>query len=73
MLKGNKSRRCYNGSKDQQWAKWANLGGLFALHSTIPSTNMLEEFLHTRESIEDGWIQEIVCGETITIGQALIA
>ncbi len=34
---------------------------------------MLEEFLHTWESIEDGHIRAIVCGENITINQVLIA
>jgi hypothetical protein len=33
----------------------------------------LEEFLHTRKSIEDGHIRTIVCGEKITIDQVLIA
>jgi hypothetical protein len=32
----------------------------------------LEEFLHTQESTEDGHITTIVCGEKITIDQALI-
>jgi len=32
----------------------------------------LEEFLHTWESIEDGRIRAIVCGEKITIDQTLI-
>jgi hypothetical protein len=33
---------------------------------------MLEEFLHTWESIEDGRIWVLVCGEKITIDQTLI-
>jgi hypothetical protein len=32
----------------------------------------LEEFLHTWESIEDGCIRVVVCGEKIIIDQALI-
>jgi hypothetical protein len=32
----------------------------------------LEEFLHTRESVEDGYTRTIVCGEKITIDQVLI-
>jgi hypothetical protein len=34
---------------------------------------MLEKFLHTWESIEDGHIQVIVCREKITIDQTSIA
>jgi len=48
------------------------LGGLFVVHWTIPLANMLEEFLHTWESIEDGQIQIVICGEMITIDQGLI-
>jgi hypothetical protein len=33
---------------------------------------MLEEFLHTWESIEDRCIETIICVEKITIGQLLI-
>ncbi len=33
---------------------------------------MLEKFLHTWESIEDGHIRVVVCGEKITIDQMLI-
>jgi hypothetical protein len=33
---------------------------------------MLEKFLHTWESIEDGHIRVVVCGEKITIDQTLI-
>jgi hypothetical protein len=33
---------------------------------------MLEEFLHTWESIKDGCIRIIVCGEKITINQTPI-
>jgi len=32
----------------------------------------LEEFLHTQESTKDGHITTLVCGEKITIDQALI-
>jgi hypothetical protein len=32
----------------------------------------LEEFLHTWESIEDGCIKVVVCGEKIIIDQTLI-
>jgi hypothetical protein len=28
-------------------AKWAELGGLFVVHWTIPQPDLLEEFLHT--------------------------
>jgi len=49
------------------------LGGLFVIHWTIPSANLLEKFLHTWESKKHGQIQAVVCGETITIDQALIA
>ncbi len=33
---------------------------------------MLEKFLHAWESIEDGHIRVVVCGEKITIDQMLI-
>ncbi len=32
----------------------------------------MEEFLHTWESIENGGIRVVICGEKITIDQALI-
>jgi hypothetical protein len=32
----------------------------------------VKEFLHTWESIEDGWIRAIVCGDKITIDRTLI-
>jgi hypothetical protein len=32
----------------------------------------LEKFLHTQESTKDGHIRRVVCGEKITIDQALI-
>jgi hypothetical protein len=32
----------------------------------------LEEFLHTWESIEDGYIHVVICGEKITTNQTLI-
>ncbi len=60
------------GSKEKQWAKWIDLGGLFVVHWTIPRLDMLEGFLRTWESIEDGQIWAIVNGERITIDQALI-
>ncbi len=57
------------GFKEEEWVENANLGGLFAIHWTIPRRDLLEEFLCTWESIEDGWIQIIVCDEKITIDQ----
>ncbi len=48
------------------------LGGLFAVYWTIPILDLLEEFLHTWESKEYGWIWAIICDEKITIDQMLI-
>jgi hypothetical protein len=48
------------------------MGGLFAIHWIVPQTYMLEEFLHICESIKDGCIRAVVCGEKITINQTLI-
>jgi ABC-type arginine/histidine transport system permease subunit len=45
---------------------------LFVVHSIIPQAYMLKEFLHIWESIEDGWVRVIICGEKITVDQALI-
>jgi hypothetical protein len=60
------------GSNERQWVKRTSLGNLFATHWVVPWLNLLEEFLHTWESIEDGWIWVVVCGEKITIDQTLI-
>ncbi len=38
----------------------------------VPQRDMLEEFLHTQEFIEDGRIKAIICDEKITIDQTLI-
>jgi hypothetical protein len=43
------------GSKEQEWAKRASLGGLFTIHWTIPWGDLLEEFLRTWESINNRW------------------
>jgi hypothetical protein len=48
------------------------LGGLFIIHLTIPRPDLLEEFLHTWESIKDGQIRVVVCDERITTDQTLI-
>jgi len=48
------------------------LGGLFVVHWTVPRLDLLEEFLHTWQSIADGHIGIVICGEKITIDQALI-
>jgi hypothetical protein len=45
------------------------LDGLFVVHWTIPRLNLL---LHIWESIDDGCIQVVVCGEKIAIDQLLI-
>jgi hypothetical protein len=49
------------------------LGEFFFVHCTIPWTDLLEEFLHTWEAIEDKCIKMVVSGENITIDQTLIA
>ncbi len=61
------------GSKEWQWVEWAGLGEFFFVHCTIPWTDLLEEFLHTWEAIEDKCIKMVVSGENITIDQTLIA
>lgn len=49
-----------------------SLDGLFVVHYIVPWTDLLEEFLHIWESIEDGRIRAIVCREKITIDETLI-
>jgi hypothetical protein len=44
------------GSQEQQWVERVGLGGLFVVHLTVPKLDLLEEFLHTWESIKDGQI-----------------
>jgi hypothetical protein len=54
-------------AKEQQWAKWTDLGGLFPIHWIVPRIDLLEDFLHTWESTKDGQNQANVCGKKITI------
>ncbi len=61
------------GTKERQWVEQVGLGGLFIIHYIVPWTDLLREFLHTWEYIEDGQIQAIVCGKKITINQVLFA
>jgi hypothetical protein len=61
------------GTKERQWVEQAGLGGLFVIHYIFPWTDLLREFLHTWEYIEDGQIQAIICGKKITINQVLFA
>jgi hypothetical protein len=58
------------GFKKQEWVEHAILGGLFVVHFTITRGDLLEEFLCTWESIEDGRIQITICDGKITIDQA---
>jgi hypothetical protein len=60
------------GFKEWHWAEQIGLGGLFVVHWIVPQLNLLEKFLHTWDSKEDGHIRTIVCGEKITIDQMLI-
>ncbi len=43
------------------------------VHWIVPQINLLEKFLHIWESTKDGHVRVVVCGEKITINQALIA
>ncbi len=60
------------GLNEWKWVEQVGLDQLFDVHWTTPSVELLEEFLHTLEPIEDGKISTKVQGKKFTIDQVLI-